>query len=198
MAAIRRVARRSALSASLIAGTLLAAVTPAVGVAAVRTGQADGVAAVRTGQADGVSTAVGQRLWVNRYLGPGFAGAAGIAASPSGRTVFVAGATGNQTSAADFAIVAYDGATGAQLWASSYNGPGNGADGAGPIAVSPDGARVFVTGSGQGAGTSLDYATIALTPRPAPGSGSAGTTIRVTAGTNPARWRSARMAAPCS
>jgi DNA-binding beta-propeller fold protein YncE len=92
----------------------------------------------------------------------GFAGAAGIAASPSGRTVFVAGATGSQTSAADFAIVAYDTATGAQLWASTYNGPGNGTDGADPIAVSPDGARVFVTGSSQGAGTSLDYATIAF------------------------------------
>src|SRR4030095_2468871 len=49
------------------------------------------------------------------------------------------------------------------LWLRRYNGPGNGSDSAQAIAVSPDGAKVFVTGYSDGAdpGFSFDYATVA-------------------------------------
>jgi hypothetical protein len=52
--------------------------------------------------------------------------------------------------------VAYDAATGAQLWVTRYNGLGNEGCQANSVAVSPNGKTVFVTGS---AGN--DYATVA-------------------------------------
>jgi hypothetical protein len=59
------------------------------------------------------------------------------------------------------ATVAYSAVTGARLWAQRYNGPGNGNDYGGSVAVSPDGTRVFVTVPSPGAGTGYDYATVA-------------------------------------
>lgn len=70
----------------------------------------------------------------------------------------------NMNTGGDFATVAYSAATGAQLWVKRYNGPGNGPrDDANAVAVSPDGARVFVTGSSWTTEKSLstDYATVA-------------------------------------
>ena len=61
----------------------------------------------------------------------------------------------------DYATVAYDAATGGQAWVRRYDGPAHGDDWTTSIAVSPDGADVFVTGYSPGVGTSLDYATAA-------------------------------------
>ena len=52
-------------------------------------------------------------------------------------------------------------APGARLWVARYSGPGNGDDQAFSVAVSPGGARVFVTGGSQGSGSGQDYATVA-------------------------------------
>ncbi len=110
------------------------------------------------------NAATGARLWVKRYNGPGndLDTAGSLAVSPTGRTVFVTGSSFGTTPQLDYATIAYNAATGTQLWVQRYNGPGHGTDRAGPVAVSPDGHTVFVTGSSWGGkATGNDYATIA-------------------------------------
>jgi hypothetical protein len=104
------------------------------------------------------NAATGGRVWVRRYEGPGNGGGAGesVAVGPDGRTVFVTGIT----AAGHFATVAYRAATGARLWARTYNGPGSGDEFSASVAVSPAGARVFVTGASPGVTSGVDFATI--------------------------------------
>jgi hypothetical protein len=106
--------------------------------------------------------ATGARLWVQRYNGPGngFDEAHSVVASRHGSSVFVTGYSEGARSGSDYATVAYDAVTGAQLWVRRYNGPGNDYDEAWQIAVSPHGRQVFVTGT-SAADASLDYATVA-------------------------------------
>src|SRR5262245_37574439 len=71
----------------------------------------------------------GDQLWRSRFH-PAFPGcsdyhAKAVAVSPGGDAVFV---TGYCDFGEDFFTVAYNAATGARLWASRYNGPGNGND----------------------------------------------------------------------
>jgi putative pyrroloquinoline-quinone binding quinoprotein len=107
----------------------------------------------------------GARLWVRRYNGPGnsYDDAARVAVSSSGRTVFVTGFSAGAASGFDYATVAYDARTGAQLWVSRYNGPGNGYDEA--HAVVAAGTAVFVTGYSAGRASGFDYATVAYDAR---------------------------------
>src|SRR5712691_4654674 len=114
------------------------------------------------------SAATGRRLWVSHYHGPGigpgndYDGASAVAVSPAGSTVFVTGtSTGRRTGQSDYATVAYSAATGRQLWVRRYYGPGKLDYGASAAAVSPDGSRVFVTGTSSGRTTDGDYATVA-------------------------------------
>ncbi|MBI4728517.1 MAG: PQQ-binding-like beta-propeller repeat protein [Acidobacteria bacterium] len=122
-----------------------------------------------SGTSDGLATvaysaATGGEIWAARYDGParGFDGAYALAVSPDGGRVYAAGASASSGSNVDFATIAYDAATGSQIWAARYdNGPGAGWDGAASVAVSPNGARVFVTGRSVGTGTLDDFATVA-------------------------------------
>jgi WD40 repeat protein len=110
------------------------------------------------------SSATGAPLWTVRYNGPSSGGdvASKVAVSPDGRTVFVTGTSEGGTSGRDYATVAYRASTGARLWVRRYNGPGDGIDATGSVAVSPGGRRIFVTGSSWGGpGARLDYATVA-------------------------------------
>jgi WD40 repeat protein len=150
-------ARRRAMAAAVSCAALLAGLGAAAPSAA---------SAVRGHGAAGAARAAvpGSQLWVSRLNG-GFARA--VAVSPGGATVFVTGNSFGGTSGSDYATVAYDAATGAQRWASRYNGPANRTDYALSVAVSPDGATVFVTGASFGGRnracchSDWDYATVA-------------------------------------
>jgi WD40 repeat protein len=108
------------------------------------------------------NAASGARLWVTRYNGPrnGDDAAASLTISAAGTTAFVTGTSQGGSTGFDYATIAYNAATGAQLWAARYDGPSSGDDGAMSEAVSPDGKTVFVTGHSQGS-AGPDYATIA-------------------------------------
>jgi hypothetical protein len=104
----------------------------------------------------------GATIWVRRSSGPGISGDSATALVPSsdGSSVFVTGISGGAFGD-DYLTVAYAASTGNTRWARRYNGPGNLADDAYGIAVSPDGASVFVTGSSFGTTSGDDYATVA-------------------------------------
>src|SRR5262245_20818666 len=109
-----------------------------------------------------LSPGPGSQLWVARFHGPSNTGdASSVAVSPGGRRVFVTGVSQGSSSGLDYATVAYNAATGARLWVTRYNGPGNGYDTASSVAVGPGGGTVFVTGVSQGSSSGLDYATVA-------------------------------------
>ena len=103
-----------------------AAVTAGVALAAMgATGASASAAAPRhlqTVQVTGAgaslaATSPGAQLWVARYDNPGNGGATSVVASPNGETVFDTGYTTTTSGLEDYATVAYNAATGAQLWA---------------------------------------------------------------------------------
>jgi len=109
-------------------------------------------------------TATGNRLWAERYDGPShyIDQASSVAVSPDGKTVFVTGYSYTTVTAGnDYATVAYDPASGHQLWASRYDGPQHQGDKALSVAASPATGTVLVTGESGAAGTVPDYATVA-------------------------------------
>lgn len=119
--------------------------------------------------ADPVDSPRGEREWVARYDGPSHRndGPSAVAVSPDGASVFVSGTSyfGGRTNCSDFATVAYDGADGSQLWARGFNGAGSSCDGVAGMALSADGASVFVTGSSPGVDSFGDVVTVAYDAR---------------------------------
>src|SRR5581483_6267945 len=104
--------------------------------------------------------ATGAQLWLRRYRGPAHGADAppALAVSPDGSKVFAAGQT-SKLANNDYETVAYDAATGAQLWLRLYDGPAHGSDAARALGISPDGSKLFVTGQSAGS-TNNDYATV--------------------------------------
>lgn len=103
-------------------------------------------------------------LWEARYGGPFPDQVSSMAVSANADTVFVTGFSQllpYSYESADFATVAYDAWTGEQVWAALHDGPASGRDHGQSVAVSPDGAKVFVTGVSNGLGTQDDCATLA-------------------------------------
>src|SRR3954468_16514900 len=98
----------------------------------------------------------GDQAWLSRYDGPGLNEdvAHSVAVSPDGKRTFVSGTSqGAPGKGQDYATVAYDSATGAQLWVARYDfrAGSAGVDREVAMTVSQDGTRVFVTGeSGNG------------------------------------------------
>ena len=107
------------------------------------------------------NAATGTQLWAKSYNDTthGYSAANSVAVSPDGKTVFVTGLSGLTSVQSDYATVAYNAATGAQLWVKLYSPPANGADAATSVAVSPTGTMVFITG--QTYGDAASYAPMA-------------------------------------
>ena len=107
------------------------------------------------------NAATGAQRWIKAYNGVvavNFANA--LAVSPNGKTVFVTGQGDSASFVEQYATVAYNAATGAQLWAKRYGGPGSSNDIAHSVAVSPNGNTAFVTGTSTSP-TFTDEATVA-------------------------------------
>src|SRR5215467_14161316 len=122
----KRITRMSAVLASAAA---LSAWGAGAGVSAAPAGAVTIPATAAPGKALHAA-APGARLWVARYNGPkkSWNNAASLAVSPDGRTVFVTGSSGPS-----YATVAYNTATGAQLWVKRY---GSGSSKPAAVAVS--------------------------------------------------------------
>jgi PQQ-like domain len=110
------------------------------------------------------TAANGTPQWVRRYNGPGNGNdeANAVTVNPTTGTLYVTGLSPGGASGYDYATVAYD-ATGHQLWAKRYVGPGNNTDDATSVTVNPTTGTVYVTGYSWGKGNNPDYATIAYT-----------------------------------
>src|SRR5205823_2831036 len=78
-----------------------------------------------------------------------------------GTKVVVTGRSVGSAGNGDYATVAYNATSGAQLWAARYDGPAGGDDFAMSLAVSRDSTKVLVTGRSFGSTGSNDYATVA-------------------------------------
>jgi len=122
----------------------------------------------------------GDTAWVRSYNGPAndWDECNAIAVDNSGN-VHVTGFSYGFETGRDYITIKYD-STGEQLWASSYNGPGNSTDEAADIALD-DLGNVYVTGFSSDSVTYADYATVKYDPSGAelwvrryngPGSGS--------------------------
>jgi DNA-binding beta-propeller fold protein YncE len=103
--------------------------------------------------------ATGAQVWEARYNGGDTDVARRVAASPDGTKVLVTGESWSDRTYFDFLTVAYDAATGAQLWVARYDGM-KGYDDPHGLGVSPDGSLVFVTGESPGTNGN-DFATVA-------------------------------------
>jgi hypothetical protein len=105
------------------------------------------------------AAATGAQLWLSRYSSSGTgAQASSVAISPTGATVYITGSS-DGPHGLDYATIAYNAATGAQLWATWYGSPASD-NGAIAVAVSPSAGKVFVTGTSLLA-SQYDYATVA-------------------------------------
>jgi outer membrane protein assembly factor BamB len=102
----------------------------------------------------------GDQLWVARFDGGGESldFAYSVAVSPDSARVYVTGSI--EPTITEWATVAYDAATGTQLWSATYAGPTESGGYPSKVVASPDGSRVFVAGwTATSSGT--NYATVA-------------------------------------
>jgi hypothetical protein len=95
----------------------------------------------------------GHQLWIARYDGPGHDTDAGadVVVSPDGSALFVTGASAGVDGMLDVLTIAYDSVSGSQRWVARLGESNSVSDEGLSVGVSPDGARVYVTGYRTGA-----------------------------------------------
>jgi DNA-binding beta-propeller fold protein YncE len=109
--------------------------------------------------------ATGAELWHAHYRGPPGTSTrlTALAVSPDGSRVFVTGSTQVGPCCGEpmhFTTIGYDAATGARLWVAGFRGPGDASGRPAAIAVSPDGAQVFITGTTNSPSGPPEFTTI--------------------------------------
>jgi hypothetical protein len=117
---------------------------------------------VHAEQQDVSTVAMGHpALWATPYKSRRFGEdkAEAIAASPGGSHVYVTGIRDGGPTGDDYATIALDATTGGRLWLSRYDSGGE--DGASALGVSPDGTRVYITGTSNDGTAGDDFVTIA-------------------------------------
>jgi len=105
------------------------------------------------------NAATGAQRWAASFYGRGYSQPQGMAVSPDGSRVFVTGFTTLPGGCCNdqFVTVAYDAATGARLWATRTFSIQTSSSEADEVAVSPDGATVYVAGVSIGGLTLVAY-----------------------------------------
>ncbi|MFN2544197.1 MAG: WD40 repeat domain-containing protein [Actinomycetota bacterium] len=91
-------------------------------------------------------TSTGQQVWMARADSGADDFANALVVSPDGARVYVGGAEDVSPGGGDSALVAYDAATGGELWTATHDGPAGQQDAITALAVSPSGDRVYATG----------------------------------------------------
>jgi hypothetical protein len=93
------------------------------------------------------NAATGEQIWIARYdFAAGQEEVSAIAVSPDGTRVYITGGSQVAETNWDYATVAYNAATGGQLWVARHDGTAFDFDVATGLVISADGSRVFVTG----------------------------------------------------
>jgi DNA-binding beta-propeller fold protein YncE len=111
----------------------------------------DGTRVFVTGQSGEVGTydavtiaykaSTGKQLWMASYVGTGRNDVGrGVAVSPNGDTVYVAGTSEGPASGVDVFAAAYDASTGKERWVRRYDGSGHGDDFANGLTVGAAGS----------------------------------------------------------
>jgi hypothetical protein len=108
----------------------------------------------------------GHRLWAHRYhSAAGYAIGTALGVAPDGSAVFVTGTSIESTPGVVYTTVAYRASDGRRLWLSHYIGTclalGCNGSTATALAVSPDGAELYVTGWTIDERVNQDFATVA-------------------------------------
>ncbi|MEU9837166.1 S8 family serine peptidase [Streptosporangium sp. NPDC048047] len=91
--------------------------------------------------------ATGAELWNRGYRSDGgFDEVYGLTVSPDGSRVFITGVSAGKDTGNDAVTIAYDAASGQELWAARYDREGAGNEFGHAVAVSPDGRSVYMSG----------------------------------------------------
>jgi len=104
----------------------------------------------------------GEQLWQRNYDGPtgGDDIAVNLTVSPDGSRIFITGQSDGETGIRECATVAYASGTGALNWTERYDEADSRSNVCTAASVSPDGSRVFLTGSSSN-GSNQHYLTLA-------------------------------------
>ena len=109
----------------------------------------------------GYDMADGGVVWTKLFIGEGqITSPASVAVNPDGSSVYVTGSTFRNT--LDYVTIAYGAADGSWAWTKHFDGRMDAIDDAAANAVSPDGSRVFVTGTSENDKSGADYLTVAF------------------------------------